>query len=188
MPSFWGELAVLQDMPALALRFAILSATRTDETRGVRWSEFDLAAKVWMIPPERMKGKREHRVPLTAAMLELLEQLGTQRQGDYVFPGAKLGRPIGTNAMALVLRSLRPEAKATVHGFRSSFRDWASEHGIAGEVAEMALAHKIPNQVEAAYRRGDLLEPRRTVMQRWANYLAEGAEPAVVPMRGRALV
>jgi integrase len=118
-------------------------------------------------------------------MLELLEQLGTQRRGAYVFPGAKAGRPIGRNAMSLVLRSLRPEA--TVHGFRSSFRDWASEHGVAGEVAEMALAHKIPNQVEAAYRRGDLLEPRRAVMQHWADYLTTpAAEPAVIPLHGRA--
>jgi integrase len=185
MPVFWSGLVAREDMPALALRVAVMAALRTDEVRLARWNEFDLDAKVWTIPGVRMKGGQAHRVPLTVAMLDLLEQLGTQHQGDYLFPGAKLGRPIGTNAMALVLHSLR--SSVTVHGMRSSFRDWASEHSVAGEVAEMALAHKIPNQVEAAYRRGDLLEPRRAVMERWANYLAmPAAEPAVVPLRGRA--
>jgi integrase len=185
MPAFWAELADRQDTPAWALRFAILTATRTDETRGAQWGEFDLDAKVWTIPPERMKGGREHRVPLTAAMCGLLDQLGMVRQGDYVFPGAKLGRPIGTNAMALVLRQLR--SGVTVHGMRSSFRDWASEHGVAGEVAEACLAHVVGNKVEAAYRRGDLLEPRRVVMGRWGDFLiTPAAEPAVIPLRGRA--
>jgi integrase len=171
----------------LALCFAILTATRTGETRLARWGELDLAAKVWTIPPVRMKGGREHRVPLTAAMCELLEQLRMLHQGNYVFPGAKAGRPIGTNAMALVLHSLRPEV--TVHGFRSSFRDWAAEHAIAGEVAEVCLAHTIENKVEAAYRRGDLLEPRRPIMERWSGFLTTPAgEPTVVPLRGRVAV
>jgi integrase len=186
LPVLWTELASREDMPTLALRFAILTATRTNETRGARWEEIDPDTKVWTLPAERMKGGRTHRVPLTAAMCGMLEQLGTSRQGDYVFPGAKLGRPIGPNAMAIALHSLRPEA--TVHGFRSSFRDWASEHGVAGEVAEACLAHAIANQVEAAYRRGDLLEPRRAVMQRWAQFLMTPvAEPAVVPLRGRTI-
>jgi integrase len=186
LPSFWSELTAREDMPALALRWAILTATRTNETRGARWSEIDRDAGVWTIPASRMKGGREHRVPLTAAMCELLDRLPIQRQGGdgYVFLGAKAGRPIGVNAMTLALHSLYPGA--TVHGMRSSFRDWASEHGVNGEVAEACLAHKIPNAVEAAYRRGDLLEPRRLVMQRWANYLTTPiAEPAVVPMRKR---
>jgi integrase len=187
LPSFWAELAAREDMPALALRFAILTVTRTDETRLARWSEFDLGAKVWTIPAARMKGGREHRVPLTAAMCQILEQLGALRQGEYLFPGAKLGRPIGTNAMALVLHSVRSEV--TVHGMRSSFRDWAAEHGVAGEVAEAALAHVIENRVEAAYRRGDLLQPRRVVMERWSGFLAASrGKPAVVPMRGRGAV
>jgi integrase len=184
MPCFWAELAVREDTPALALRWAVLTATRTNETRGARWSELDRDAKVWTIPAERMKGGREHRVPLTAAMCGLLDQLRAAHQSDYVFPGVKLGRPIGTNAMSLVLRSLRPDV--TVHGMRSAFRDWASEHGINGEIAEACLAHTIENKVEAAYRRGDLLEPRRAVMGRWASYLTTPAiDQAVIPLRGR---
>jgi integrase len=185
LPALWAKLASREDVPALALRLVVLTATRSEETRGASWSEFDLNAKVWTIPASRMKGGREHRIPLTPAMCEVLDRLEAVRQGDYVFPGAKIGRPIGVNAMVLALHSLRPDV--TVHGFRSSFRDWASEHGINGEVAEACLAHVVGNRVEAAYRRGDLLEPRRVVMERWASYLtAPAAEPAVVPMRGRA--
>jgi integrase len=186
MPLFWDELAAREDMPALALRFAILTATRTNETRGARWDEIDLEAKVWTIPPSRMKGGREHRVPLTVAVIEMLEQLRAADRGAYVFPGARLGRPIGTNAMALVLRSLRPEV--TVHGFRSSFRDWAAEAGINRELAECCLAHVVEGKVERAYLRSDVLEPRRVTMQRWVSYLTTPvAEPVVVPLRGRVM-
>jgi integrase len=185
MPVFWGELAAREDMPALALRFAILTATRSDETRLARWHEIDLDAKVWVIPPERMKGGREHRVPLTAAACELLDRLTALRQSDYVFPGAKLGRAIGANAMALALHALRSEV--TVHGMRSSFRDWAAEVGINRELAESCLAHVTESAVERAYLRSDVLEPRRVIMQRWESYLiTPAAEPAVVPLRGRA--
>ena len=126
---------------------------------------------------------------LSAAALAVLTELAALRQGDYLFPGAKAGRPLGHAAMLGVLHQLRG-AGMTVHGtVRSGFRDWASEHGVAGEVAEACLAHTIENKVEAAYRRGDLLEPRRAVMQRWARFLITPAsERAVVPIRGRATV
>jgi integrase len=187
MPALWAELIDREDMPALALRFLTLTAMRTDEAREAVWAEIELDAKVWTVPATRMKGGKEHRVPLTAAALRLLDQLRALHRGDFVFPGAKVGRPIGTNAMALVLHSLRPGV--TVHGMRSSFRDWASEHGVAGEIAEACLAHTIENKVEAAYRRGDLLQPRRAAMGRWAQFLmTPAAEPAVLPMRGRATV
>jgi len=126
-------------------------------------------------------------VPVTTAARKMLDQLAALRQGEHLFPGVKAGRPIGTNAMALALHRLRPDA--TVHGMRSAFRDWAAEHGIVGEVAEACLAHTIENKVEAAYRRGDLLGPRRAAMERWARFLmTSGAVPAVVPLRGRAAV
>jgi integrase len=185
LPALWAELVACDDTASLALRWAVLTTTRSNETRGTRWREIDRDAGVWTIPPERMKGGREHRVPLTAAMHRLLEQLPIQRQGGdgYVFLGAKAGRPIGPNAMALALHALRPEV--TVHGFRSSFRDWAAEVGVNRELAECCLAHVTESKVERAYLRSDVLEPRRTLMQRWANYLTTpAAEPAIVPLRG----
>ena len=185
--ALWAELADRADISALALRFTILTCTRTKEARGARWGEFDLGERLWTIPAVRMKGGREFRVPVTTAARKMLDQLAALRQGEHLFPGVKAGRPIGTNAMALALHRLRPDA--TVHGMRSAFRDWAAEHGIVGEVAEACLAHTIENKVEAAYRRGDLLGPRRAAMERWARFLmTSGAVPAVVPLRGRAAV
>jgi integrase len=175
LPALWADLATRDDISALALKFTLLTAVRTNEARGARWDEFDLRQKVWTVPDERMKAGREFRVPLTAPALRMLDQLAALRQGEYLFPGARAGRPIGTNAMALTLHRLRPDS--TVHGMRSAFRDWAAEHGIAGEVAEGCLPHAIENKVEAAYRRGDLLEPRRLVGERWARFLA--TPPAV---------
>jgi integrase len=184
MPSFWSELACHDDTPALALRFAVLTAARTDEMRLARWSEIDRAAGVWTIPAERMKGKREHRVPLTAAMCELLDRLAAVRQGDYLFPGAKPRRPIGPNALSLVVKALR--VGVTTHGMRSSFRDWAAEHGVAREIAEACLAHANGDKVEAAYLRSDVLERRRVVMEHWSQFLVTPAEEGtVVLLRGR---
>jgi integrase len=189
LPALWGELVGHEEISALALRFTMLTATRTNEAIGARWEEIDLAAKVWAIPADRMKGGREFRVPLGAAAMAVLADLAALRQGEYVFPGARIGRPLSHMAMLMLLRRLRGHG-STVHGtVRSGFRDWASEHGIAGEVAEACLAHTIENKVEAAYRRGDLLEPRRLVAERWAQFLMTASEPAVVlPMRGRVTV
>ena len=184
LPALWTELAGREGIAALALKFTLLTAVRTSEARGARWDENDRGQKVWTIPAVRMKGGREFRVPLSSAALELLDRLAVLRQGEHLFTGAKAGRSIGPNAMTLALHGLRPAA--TVHGMRSGFRDWASEHGVAGEVAEACLAHVIENKVEAAYRRGDLLQPRRAVMERWARFLTTpSAEPAVVPLSRR---
>jgi integrase len=183
LPILWAELADREAVAVLALRVVMLTAVRTNEAREARWDEIDLGQKVWTIPAARMKGGQEHRVPLTMAAIAVLDKLAALRQGEHLFPGANPGRPIGTNAMALALHRLRPGA--TVHGFRSSFRDWASEGGIAGEVAEAVLAHTIASKVEAAYRRGDLLQPRRAALERWSRFLttAPASEPErVVPL------
>jgi integrase len=176
LPEFWTEIG--DDLPALALRFAILTCARPGEVRGARWSEIDLGAALWTIPGERMKKGREHRVPLSRAALAILDKLAEMRQGEFLFPGVRVGQPIGRTAMLECLGKLRPGV--TVHGFRSAFRDWASEQQISSEVAEAALAHAVTDQVEAAYRRGDLLEPRRPVGERWAQFLIE---PKVVRLR-----
>jgi integrase len=170
LPALWAELADREDISALALRFTLLTAVRTNEALGARWAEVDLERKAWTVPGERMKAGREFRVPLSTAAIAVLDQLAALRQGPHLFPGAKVGHPLSNMAMLMLLRRLRGQG-STVHGMRSSFRDWASEHRIAGEVAEACLAHTIENKTEAAYRRGDLVEPRRAVMERWARFL-----------------
>ena len=154
----------------LAFEFLVLTATRSREVRGAVWSEIDREGRVWTIPAPRTKGHREHRVPLCGRALEILDEarrLG--RGGSLVFPGAR-GRPLGRTAIWEMLRTL--EVGAVPHGFRSSFRDWAAEEtDHPREVAEAALAHKVRNQVEAAYRRTDLFERRRVLMNDWAAYL-----------------
>jgi integrase len=164
------------------LEFVILTAARTGEVIGATWAEFDLAKAVWTVPADRMKAGREHRVPLSTRTLEILQQvkkLGTAS----VFPGSKGSQMSGT-AMAMLLR--RMESDVTVHGFRSSFRDWTAEcTAYPHEVCEMALAHTVGNKVEAAYRRGDLFEKRRRLMDDWAAFCATTSSAAgdVVPIR-----
>jgi integrase len=189
LPALWGDLGGRDDISALALRFTLLTGVRTNEALGACWDEVNLGDKVWTVPAARMKTGREFRVPLSSAALTVLVELAALRQGDYLFPGARAGRPLSNPMMLTLLNRLRG-AGVTVHGtVRSGFRDWASEHGVAGEVAEACLAHTIENKVEAAYRRGDLLEPRRAVMERWARFLAMPVgEHGVVPMRGRTAV
>ena len=135
---------------------------------GARWSEFDLERGVWTVPKERMKAGREHRVPLPHRASAILSTMGQQlAAGDLVFLGQKEGRPLSTMALEMVLRRMKVDA--TVHGFRSAFRDWAAEQtSVPREVAEAALAHTIENKVEAAYRRTDLFEKRRALMEQWA--------------------
>ena len=168
VPDFMAELRQRSSMSAWALQFTILTACRTGEVIGAQWTEIDLDAGLWTIPASRMKAQREHRVPLTPAAVDLLRALPRQ-DGDAVFWGAR--KPTISNmAMLELLRGMRPGL--TVHGFRSAFRDWAAEStAFPSEVVEMALAHTIANQVEAAYRRGDLLDKRRELMQAWADYL-----------------
>jgi integrase len=177
------------DVPAFmaerALEFAILTATRTGEVIGARWDEIDLAERLWTIPGERMKSGREHRVPLAPATLAIVAGLATARNGAFVFAGDRAGRPISNMAMLMLLR--RMGADVRVHGFRSSFRDWAAERtGFAAEVAEMALAHTVADKVEAAYRRGDLFAKRRQIMEAWAKFCTAPAAGRVVPIRQAA--
>lgn len=174
VPAFAAVLKGRADTGARALLFAILTACRSGEVRGATWRELDLAAGVWTIPASRMKSHREHRVPLTAAMVEVLRAAMPKDPApdEYVFPGAKAGRPLSDMTLTALLR--RENMGVTAHGFRSSFRDWAAEETHhAHAVAEMALAHAIGNAVEAAYRRGDLLEKRRALMQDWSDYVMQ---------------
>lgn len=165
---FIAQLRQQDGIAAKCLEFTILTAARTGETIGATWDEIDLNAKVWTIPAVRMKAGREHRVPLSGHALTILNEMAAIRINNYVFPGTKKG--LSNMAMLAVLKRM-DRAEITVHGFRSTFRDWAAEStAYPGEVVEMALAHTIKNQTEAAYRRGDLLEKRSRLMEEWARY------------------
>jgi integrase len=171
-PAFMVELRGRKSTSAAALEFAILAAGRTGEVIGARWDEIDLKHKVWIVPKGRMKAGREHRVALCDRAVQILK--GINRRGDLVFGSAITGRPLSNMALLELVRGMRPGAGLTVHGFRSSFRDWASERtNFAREVVEMALAHAVGDKVEAAYRRGDLFQKRRKLMEAWAGFLAK---------------
>jgi integrase len=165
VPTFMAELRSHPSISARALEFTILTAARTGETLGARWSEID--GNVWTISGTRMKAGREHRVPLSPAVLDMLKEV--PNVGDYIFPGNRGG---GLSQMAMnKMLAIMGKRGITVHGFRSSFRDWAAEVTDApNDVVEMALAHSIKSAVEAAYRRGDLFEKRRKLMVAWAAY------------------
>jgi integrase len=166
LPAFMARLRKREAIAALALEFAILAAARSGEVLGARPEEFDMVAKVWTVPPARMKAGREHRVPLSDRALQIVTEIG---EGGFVFPGLRRGKPLSPNALSKVLR--RMDVDATVHGFRSSFRDWAgNETHFPREVCEAALAHTIENKAEAAYRRSDALKKRRELMATWADY------------------
>lgn len=154
----------------IAFEFLILTATRTGEVLGATWKEIDLASAVWTVPESRMKGGRKHRVPLSPPCLAILKRARVlDPEGDYVFAGRSADQPLSNMAFLMTLR--RMELDVTAHGFRSAFRDWASERtNFPNEVCELALAHSIKNKVEAAYRRGDLLEKRRELMATWAAF------------------
>lgn len=165
---FMARLRDQTGMGARALEFAILTAARSGEVRGAVWSELNLADSSWTVPAERMKAGREHRVPLSKPALELLRSLPKGASDDWVFPG--LRGPLSDMSLTAVLR--RMNVAATAHGFRSTFRDWCSEHtNHPSEAAEMALAHAVGDKVEAAYRRGDLFEKRVRLMSDWAKFL-----------------
>ncbi len=173
--AFMVELRGLDSVAAQGLAFLILTATRTSETIGATWAEFDLEKKVWTIPAERTKTHAEHRVPISDSALEILNE----RKGKsplYVFPGQRKGRPLSNMAFLQLLKRMKRD-ELTAHGFRSTFRDWAAERtAYPNEVAEMALGHTISNLVEAAYRRGDLFEKRSRLMADWATYCASEPE------------
>ncbi|THD71639.1 site-specific integrase [Thalassobius vesicularis] len=171
VPSFFADLKERKATAAKALMFTCLSGSRTGEVLGMRWAELDFDNRLWTCPSERMKTGETHRVPLTEEMIEILEPLKKLRS-DYVFEGQKRHKPLSNMAMLMLLRRMGEE-RVTVHGFRSTFRDWASETANAPrEVAEMSLAHKIGSDVERAYARSDLLEKRRDLMAQWSQFVA----------------
>jgi integrase len=177
--SFMQVLRQRTGIPVLALEFAILTAARTGEVLGAKWDEIDLKTKVWTIPANRMKGGREHRVPLTGAAMAVVERTLGIRQNDHVFPGDRKA-DLSNMALLMVLRRMGYDS-LTVHGFRSTFRDWAAEQtNIANEVVEMALAHAVSDKTEAAYRRSDLFDKRRKLMDAWASYCDKGLSRAEV--------
>jgi integrase len=170
MPKFFKSLQEREGTAARALEFLTLTAARSGEVRGAQWAEIDLTKKIWTVPAQRMKAKREHRVPLSAQAIKILKSLTSKEAGGLLFPGSKLKAKLSDMALTAVMR--RMQVSAVPHGLRSSFRDWVGEEtAYPREVAEMALAHTVGNAVEAAYRRGDLFEKRRLMMQDWASYL-----------------
>jgi integrase len=157
---------------ARAFEFCILNATRTNETMGMRWNEYDEQAQLWTVPGARMKAGRAHRIPLAQRSQRILTEMQEIRTSDFVFPGGKQERPLSPMAFLMLLRRL-DRSDVTAHGFRSTFRDWAAERtDFPNEVVEMALAHTIGNKVEAAYRRGDLFDKRRQLAESWAAFCA----------------
>lgn len=182
---FFARLKKQAGVGARALEFAILTAARSGEVRGATWTEIDLKKEVWVIPAERMKAGREHRVPLSAAAMQLLRDMPKVEGNDLVFSG-RTGKPLSDMTLNALMR--RMDVPAVPHGFRSTFRDWASEHtNYPREVAEMALAHAIGDKVEAAYRRGVLFDRRRRMMRDWAVFLERvGAAGEVIPINRAA--
>jgi integrase len=186
--AFMADLRGREGISARALEYAILTAARSGEVRGATWAEIDMAAKLWTVPEGRMKAGKEHRIPLSKQAVELLSAL--PRVGDLVFPGSKMEKPLSDMSLTAVLRRME-RGDLTAHGFRSTFRDWAAEsavgHSFGREAAEHALAHKLPDKVEAAYRRSDLLDRRAGLMQGWADACSTPSTSAtVVPLRAAA--
>jgi integrase len=186
MPEFLVELRRQQGIAARALEFTILCATRSAETLGARYNEINLIEKTWTIPSDRMKSGREHRVPLSDRAVAILQEMesGRDLEGGFVFPGIRRGKPLSENAMYVRLQRMG-RSDLTVHGLRSTFRDWAAERtSYPNHVIEQALAHTIPNAVEAAYRRSDLFDLRVRLMQQWGDFCAAPTvEGDVVPIR-----
>lgn len=174
VPAFYADLKGRNAMAAKALMFTCLTSSRTGEVLGLRWEELDFHARLWICPAERMKTDEAHRVPLTDEMLDIIEPLRAMRS-EYVFEGQKRHRPLSNMSMLMLLRRMKVEG-ATVHGFRSTFRDWAAEvAGVPREVAEKSLAHTVGTDVERAYARSDLLDQRRVLMEEWSNYVTGSA-------------
>jgi integrase len=186
LPAFMKKLADKGGMGALALQAVILTAARSGEIRGATWAELDLATAVWTIPADRMKAKRAHKVPLSAAAVAVFKKASVIRQlrTELVFPSVK-GGPLSDMTLTKAVRDLKVDC--TVHGFRSTFRDWAAEQtDYPGEIAEAALAHSNPNVVEAAYRRTDFFDKRRELMEQWGNFVADDNTIGTGPFRKRA--
>ncbi len=185
VPAFVASAKEREAVAARALEFLILTASRTGEVRGAEWDEIDLAAKVWTVPAVRMKGGRAHRVPLSNRAVALIEkQRDEGQQGEFVFAGAKPGRPLSSHAILMLMRRMKVE-QFTPHGFRSSFRDWAGEcTAFPRELAEAALAHSVGDETERAYRRGDALAKRRKLMEAWEGFVGNPKTDAkIVPLK-----
>lgn len=185
MPKFMKMLRKEKHISAYALEFLILTATRTSEVLNATWDEVDIEKAIWIIPASRMKASREHRIPLSPRAIELLSKLKEVQSSNYIFGSYRKGKPMSN--MALLVYIKRKGFSITVHGFRSTFRDWASEYtNVTREVAEAALAHTLKNKVEAAYRRGDLFLKRKVLMNDWARFCySEITDQRVVSLKGR---
>lgn len=167
---FMAKLRTHDAVSARGLEFLILTAARTGEVIGAKWDEIDFGQKIWTIPEGRMKAGKEHRVPLSECALKILDGMKATKVSDFVFPGGKKNRPLSNMAFLQLMKRMERN-DLTAHGFRSTFRDWAAERtNYPGEVAEMALAHTVSDKVEAAYRRGDLFDKRKRLMDEWASY------------------
>jgi integrase len=187
IPAFVAALRKESSVGARCLEFIALTAARASEAIGATWGEIAPAQRTWTIPASRMKAGREHRVPLADAAVAVLEQMQSLRHSDYVFPGTRQGRPIGDNTIWRLAKEAAG-ADITVHGLRSTFRDWAAERtNFAREIAEAALAHTVPSAVEAAYRRTDFFDRRRKLMEAWAAFCDAKltADGEVIALRGR---
>jgi integrase len=185
LAKFIAKLRERNALAAQALELCILTAARSGEILGMRWDEVDLGKKLWIIPAERMKAGREHRVPLSSRAISILQKLEKIKLGEFVFPGQVRHKPLSNMAMEMVLRRMKLQ-NVTVHGFRSSFRDWAGNAtNFPRELAETALAHVIGDKAEQAYRRSDAIEKRRKLMEAWANHCEPRAGSTVVQMRKR---
>jgi integrase len=185
--AFMARLRKREAIAARGLDFLILTATRTMETMEATWDEFDLNEKIWTIPSERTKGDKEHRVPLSPAAVAIIQDMKKNSQSGYVFPGGRSRRPLSNMAFLQLLKRM-DHGDLTAHGFRSTFRDWAAERtNYPNEVAEMALAHTINDKAERAYRRGELIDKRRRLMQDWAKFCSkvpiDKDNGKVVPLR-----
>jgi integrase len=183
LPAFMAELRDKKSTAALALELCILTATRSGEVLNAEWSEFDLDKAIWTIPAIRMKAGHEHRVPLTTRAVDFLKAMTRLHDNAHVFPGHAKGKPLSSMAMTMQLRRMK-RGEITVHGFRSTFRDWASEQtSFPHETCEHALAHRISDKAEAAYRRGDQFEKRRKLMEAWAAFCAPCNTANVLTMK-----
>ena len=171
LPRFIAKLRAREGITPRALEFTILVAARTGEALGAKFDEIDLKTRLWTVPADRMKARREHKVPLPFRAVAIVKEMAKLRLSEFVFPGAKRGKPLSDMALLMLLRDLAPGV--TTHGFRSSFRDWAAEKtNTPSFVAEAALAHVVADKVEAAYRRTELLDRRRELMEAWARHCA----------------
>lgn len=185
LPAFMARLRGSAAVATRCLEFTILTATRSGESLGARWSEIDLHANIWTIPAARMKAMRQHRVPLSARAITILREMEPLRDGEHVFPGQRREQPLSSMALEMVLRRMKLE-NVTVHGFRSTFRDWAGNRtNFPRELAEHALAHVIGDKAEQAYRRDDALERRRPMMEAWADFCVAPTFSNVVNFRSK---